>query len=90
MSETLQEIIGKLWIAPEDAEWTPKTDVVALSDVKRWMSSPDIEILGFTSSLLSNHRFRVEPPVTLYDYVRFEKQYYERCLRENPGGKWSD
>lgn len=90
MSELLQEIISKLWTTPERAEWTPKTDVVAFSDVQRWIASSDIEILGFTSALLSNRCFRVEPPITLEDYIQFAKHYYERCLRENPDGEWSD
>jgi hypothetical protein len=90
VSELLQEIISKLWTTPERAEWTPKTDVVAFSDVQRWMASTDIEILGFTSALLSNRCFRVEPPITLEDYIQFAKHYYERCLRENPDGEWSD
>lgn len=90
MSESLQEIINKLWIAPEDAVWTPKTDVVAVSDVQRWISSSDIEILGFTYALLSDRRFRIEPPIPLDDYVKFVKHYYERCFRENPDGEWSD
>jgi hypothetical protein len=46
MSESLQEIISKPWTTPERAEWTPKTDVVTLKDVQRWMASGDIEILG--------------------------------------------
>src|SRR5437879_5533304 len=90
MSETFEEIIAKLWTTPERAEWIPKTDTVALSDVQRWMASNDIEILGFTYSLISNVRFRVEPPISLSEYVEFIKRYYERCLRENPDGEWSD
>jgi len=56
MSDSLQEIISRLWTTPENAEWTPKTDVIPLSDVQRWMASSDIEILGFTHHLLSNQR----------------------------------
>jgi hypothetical protein len=90
VSESLQEIINKVWITPKRAEWTPKTDVVACSDVQRWMASTDIEILGFTYALLSDRRIRIEPPVPLDDYVKFVKLYYERCFRENPDGEWSD
>jgi len=90
MSESLQEIISRLWNTPERAEWTPKTDVVALSDVQMWMVSGDIEILGFTHHLVSNQRFRIEPPISLTEYVEFTKHYCERCLRENPDGEWSD
>jgi hypothetical protein len=67
-----------------------KTDTVALSDVQRWMASNDIEILGFTYRVISNGRFRIEPPISLSEYVEFIKRYYERCLRENPNGEWSD
>jgi hypothetical protein len=58
MSESLHKIISKLWTTPERAEWTPKTDVVMLSDDQRWMASGDIEILGFTRALLSAQRMR--------------------------------
>jgi hypothetical protein len=90
MTELLQEIISRLWTTSEHAEWTPKTDVIALSDVQRWMASSDIEILGLTHRLLGNRRFRIEPPIALAEYIKFIKHYYERCLRENPDGKWSD
>lgn len=90
MAESLQEIISRLWTTPEYAEWTPKTDVIALSDVQRWVASSDIEILGLTYSLLSDRRFRIEPPIPLSEYIRFIKHYYSRCLRENPDGEWSD
>jgi len=90
MSDSLREIISRLWTTPENAEWTPKVDVVPLSDIQRWMASSDIEILGFTHHLVSNRRFRIEPPVSLPDYIEFTKHYCERCLRENPDGEWSD
>jgi hypothetical protein len=90
MVESLQEIISRLWTTPDHAEWIPKTDVVALSDVQRWMASSDVEILGFTHALLSDDRFRIEPPISLSEYVEFSKRYYERCLKENPDGDWSD
>ena len=89
MSESLHEIINRLWNTPKDAEWTPKTDVVALSDIQRWMGSSDIETLGFTHHLLSETRFRVEPAISIEEYICFTKKYYERCLRENPEGEWS-
>jgi len=90
LSGTLQEIIDKLWIAPKHAEWTPKTDVVSLSDVHEWAKSSDIEILGFTHGLIHNGRFRIEPALSLTEYKEFVKHYFERCLREDPQGEWSD
>jgi hypothetical protein len=56
----LHEIISKLWTTPERAEWTPKTDVVMVSDVQRWMASGDAEILGFTRA--GAMKFRVLEP----------------------------
>ena len=90
MDESLQEIVSRLWITPDHAEWIPKTDVVALSDVQKWVRSSDIEILGFTHALLSDRRFRIEPPISLSEYIEFTQRYYERCLKENPDGDWSD
>ncbi|MFY9802190.1 MAG: hypothetical protein WA211_17060 [Candidatus Acidiferrales bacterium] len=58
MSESLHEIMSKLWTTPERAEWTPKTDVVTLSEVQRRMAGGDAEILGFTRALLGAMKFR--------------------------------
>jgi hypothetical protein len=90
MNETLQEIINKLWVAPDNAEWTPKTDAVRLDDVRRWSKSDDIEVLGFTSALVHDARFRIEPPLMPNEYKGFVTHYYERCLKEDPKGEWAD
>ena len=90
MVESLQEIIDRLFVAPEQAEWTPKIDSVPLVDVRRWIASDDIEILGFTYSLLHDGRFRIDPPISLEEYLAFTKRYYERCFLENPDREWSD
>jgi len=90
MSEPLQEIISRLWTTPENAEWIPKTNVLPLNDVQRWMASEDIEVLGFVNAMLHDRRFRIEPPIQLFEYTNFIKHYFERCLHENPDGEWSD
>jgi hypothetical protein len=87
---TLQGLIEQLWVAPENAEWTPKTHVLPLDQVKCWMQSPDIEVLGFTDAMIHDGRFRIEPPLAVADYVAWVKHYCGRCFRENPGGDWSD
>lgn len=87
---TLKNIIERLWVAPENTEWTPKTDVLPLSDVKQWMQSDDIEVLGFTVAMIHDGRFRIEPPLPVDEYVRWVTHYSERCFRENPDGEWSD
>jgi hypothetical protein len=87
---TVNTLIERLWVAPEDAEWKPKTDVLSLTDVKQWMSSDDIEVLGFTDAMIHDARFRIEPQLPLEDYVLWVKHYCGRCFRENPDGDWSD
>lgn len=89
-SKALQAIIDKLWIAPEHAEWTPKTDVLSRDDIREWSRSDDIEILGLTQVLIHKGSFRIEPPISLREYIDILKHYFERCLRENPDGDWAD
>ena len=90
MDESLKEIISRLWIARENAEWIPKTDVLPLNDLQKWMSNTDIEVLGFVNAMLHDRRFRIDPPMQQSDYIKFIKHYFERCLHENPDGEWSD
>jgi hypothetical protein len=90
MSDTLQEIINTLWIAPETAEWTPKTDTVSLTDVSHWFKSDDIEVLGFMSALIHDARFRIEPSLPQNEYKDFVMHYYGRCLKEDPKGEWAE
>jgi hypothetical protein len=87
---TLAEIIDTLWIHPENAEWTPKVERIAGVDFRQWMGSKDIEVLGFVYHLLGDKRFRMEPELSLDEYLEFVRKYYERCIVENPDGEWSD
>jgi hypothetical protein len=89
-NERLKQIIARLWTTPEYAEWVPKTDIIPLSDLREWMKSGDVEILGFAHSMIDDARFRIEPPLPIADYVGFVKSHYELCLRDNPDGEWSD
>jgi len=89
-SEALRQIATRLFETPEYAEWTPKTDVIPLYDLREWMRSSDIEIVGFAHGMIHDARFRIEPPLSVEEYVGFVKDYYERCLRDNPDGDWSD
>lgn len=87
---TVNTLIERLWFAPENAEWKPKTDVLLLSDLKEWMESDDIEVLGFTNAMIHDGRFRIDPPLGVEDYLAWVKRYYGRCFLENPDGEWSD
>lgn len=87
---TLNEIIDKLWFHPENDEWTPKVAVIPGADFRQWMANQDIEVLAFTYHLLGDHRLRVEPELSLDEYLKFVRHYYERRFIENPDGEWSD
>lgn len=89
-STGLDEIIDLLWVHPNNAEWTPKVKVIPGDAFRQWMASEEIEILGFVYSMLDDHRFRVDPELSLDEYLEFIRRYYERCFFENPNGKWSD
>jgi hypothetical protein len=63
---------------------------VSLGDIENWIASDDIEIMGFTHGLLSDDRFRIDPPISLSAYIKFTKHYFGRCIRENHEGQWSE
>lgn len=86
----LEEAIEFLFEHPDDAEWRPKRETIPLDYVRSWMRSDNIELLGFAHSLLNDRRFRVEPALSVEEYVNFSKHCFERCFRENPDGEWSD
>jgi hypothetical protein len=54
------------------------------------MASGNVEVLGYTYHLLGDHRFHVEPALSLDEYLEFVRRYYERCFLESPDGDWSD
>jgi hypothetical protein len=60
--------------------------------VKRWMETEDIEAMGALMSLLADekHSQRIDPPIIFEEYFPFATRYYERSMRENPDGEWSD
>jgi len=89
-SARLREIINTLWTTYDRAEWTLKTDRIPLGALREWMESSDIEILGFVNSTIHGGKFRIEPDLPVEEYIAFSKHYFERCLRENPNGEWSD
>jgi hypothetical protein len=79
----------------EDVTQELLSESVGNIDAKRvfiWMQNDDIEVLGATFKLLhkNEHYSRIVPPLCFADYHRFHLRYYERCLRVNPNGTWSD
>lgn len=91
MANNLEKIIEELWIVDQGPEgWKPKTEVIPLDQLRGWMKSDDIEVLGHIHTVLNDDRFRVHPPLFPEESRQFTMRYFERCLRENPEGEWSD
>lgn len=69
-----------------------KSAPIAQEAVKRWMETEDIEAMGALMSLLADekHSQRIDPPIMFKEYFPFAAHYYERSIRENPDGEWSD
>src|SRR5690348_9455513 len=87
---TVEELVDRFWIPKENDGWTPKTGVIPLPQLLKWMKSDDVEVLGFLDGLLHDGRFRVEPSLSDSQYVNWVKHYFGRCFRENPDGEWCD
>ena len=82
----LDEIVTELMAPPGRSSQIPR------DKVETWMKAEDIEILGAVYELITNERYypRIRPALGFADYHPFVMHYYERCLREDPKGAWSD
>lgn len=54
------------------------------------MKANDIEALGALYTLLTEQPYRVEPRIPFLEIIEFVRRYFDRCLREDPRGEWSD
>jgi hypothetical protein len=86
----LEDLVTHFWNSHEDSEWTQKTDVIPGDQLREWMRSDDIEVLGFLFAMIDDARFHIEPPIDVREYCDFVKRYSARCFRENPDGEWAD
>lgn len=53
---------------------------IPASKVKRWMSSLSLAPRGVLIDLLTNHRHRIEPPLTMEERFDMIEKYYRDCL----------
>lgn len=69
-----------------------ETSPIPASEVRRWMSSDDAEVLGATYELLTNprHAPRINPALAFDDVFAFLLRYYEICLTRDQEGEWAD
>jgi hypothetical protein len=77
-------MIGKIEAEFLNEEGWKKTSPLDHDQIRAWMHSSDLEVLGATHQLLfdKEHVSRVVPPLTLDEIISFRKHYYGRCLRE--------
>ena len=81
---------------PADLEYIlaakASTDPIARGRLEQWMRSAEIEALGALYHGLRDPRFvaRVESALRSEDVQAFVRAYFERRLRENPEGEWSN
>lgn len=71
---------------------SPKSHTIDNADIKNWMRSSNIEVLGVLTSYILEKEYsrRIEPNLTFEEVHRFIMSYYERCLVEDPKGEWVD
>jgi hypothetical protein len=68
-----------------------RTGSIPRDTVMEWMGSDDREVLGAVYHSITDKRFtsRIEPALTFEQYQAFAREYFGRCLRENPQGEWA-
>src|SRR5260221_8676616 len=91
MTSALEKLIDLLWVVdPGPQGWRPRNTSIPLDELRKWMKSEDIEVLGHTYVVLNDSRFYVDPLLPEDEYREFAMHYYERGLHENPDGDCSD
>ncbi len=81
----LQDVINTI-------QSTERGSTVPQATVRHWMASEDLEVLGAVFSLLHKPKCydHISPQLCFEDYHIFHMKFYERCLRDNPMGEWSE
>lgn len=66
----------------------PRSSPVAKSDVTRWASSTDLEVLGLLYRYLANAQYfqRVVPNMAREEFLSIATKYLGSCLNEDPEG----
>ncbi len=72
--------------------WGDPRQVIRRDQILQWAQSEDIEALGALSFLLFDPEDsrRIEPNLTITDYMAVELPYLERCLRNDPQSRFAD
>jgi len=83
----LEEVLAARRRLRDDPQYT-----LSREQVMRWARREDLEALGALNFLLFDpeESRRIEPNLTLAEYIEAVFPYLERCLRENPQSQWAD
>jgi hypothetical protein len=63
---------------------------VPLAMLRACMNSDDPEMLGIACVVLSQHAECIDGELLPVEVWPFYIRYFEKCIRENPDGEWSD
>lgn len=65
---------------------------IPLEQVRLWMKDRDMEVQGAVAHIMTDPSLyeRVQPSLEDSDYENFLPGYYERCLKDDPEGRWAD
>jgi hypothetical protein len=83
----LEDVLAATHQLLEDPRYTISRD-----QVMRWARSEDLEALGALHFVLFDPEDsrRIEPNLTLAEYMEAEFPYLERCFREDPQSQWAN
>jgi hypothetical protein len=82
LAEIVAELGGDQSNAPE----------ISQEKVRAWMASTDLETMGALYALLSEagQCARITPALDSFEVAAFLRNYFERCITEDPESEWSD
>ena len=64
--------------------------LIAQQRMLEWMRADDIECMGATYSLITDHFDRIQPALQFDEYQPFVLRYFQRCLWEDPQSEWAE
>lgn len=91
MAKQGEGVLAEVLVARRRLRDDPEV-TLSRDQVLQWAASEDLEALAAVNSLLFDPEAsrRIEPNLTLPEYMSAALPYLERCLREDPKGQWAD
>lgn len=69
----------------------PRNSPISKNQIKIWMDSPDIEVLGALYAFISKRQNwdKINPSLSKEEWISFVLNYFDRCLMEDVDGEWA-